>query len=74
MPLEAKTSSFIFNEFIDIVLRPIPLPQPESLILHSKTTKNSASFAFYIDDIFGPFKTYQKQYIFLHEYFFPYMV
>ena len=45
---------------MNIVLGPIPTPQPEPSLLHGKTTKDSASFAFYMDDIFGAFKTYQE--------------
>ena len=74
MPQGARTSCFIFNELINIIFRSIPSPQPELLLLYNKTAKKSASFTFYMDDIFGAFKTYQKQYIFLHDHFFPHMV
>ena len=70
----ARTSSFTFKKFMNIVLGPIPTPQPELLLIHRKTTRDSAPFAFYIDDIFGAFKTHQEQYIFLRDHFFPRMV
>ena len=70
----ARASFFIFNELMNIIFRPISLPQPELLLLNRKTTKNSACFTFYMDDIFETFKTLQKQYIFLHDHYFPRMV
>lgn len=45
-------------------------PQLELSLLYSEMAKDSALFAFYIDDIFGAFKFYQKQYIFLHNHFY----
>ena len=74
MPQGARTSSFTFNELMNIVLRLIPTPQPEPSLLHGRTTKESTSLAFYMDDIFGAFKTHQEQYIFLRDHFFPRMV
>ena len=74
MPERAKTLCFIYGKLMNIILGPILFPQPEPLLLHSKTTKDSASLAFYMDDIYGAFKTYQKQYIFLHNHFFLHMV
>ena len=65
---------FTFGKLINIVLRPISLPQPEPLLLYKKSTKNTTSFAFYINNIFGAFKIYQEKYIFLHDYFFLCMV
>ena len=56
----ARTLSFTFNNLMNIVLRPIPTFQLEPSLLHGKTTKDSASFAFYMDDIFEAFKTHQK--------------
>ena len=43
---------------MNIVLRPIPLSQPELLLLYKKTFKDTASLAFYMDNIFGTFKIY----------------
>ena len=54
----SRTSSFTFNKLMIIVLGPIPTAQSESLLLYGKTTKDSASLAFYMDDIFGAFKTH----------------
>lgn len=71
MPQGAKTLFFTFNELINIVLEPIPSLQLESSLLYKKITKNTTLFAFYIDNIFGTFKTYQEQYIFLRNHFFP---
>ena len=59
---------------MNLVLGFIPVSHPKSLLFYGKTTKNIASFAFYMDDIFEVFKTYKKQLIFLHDYFFPRMV
>ena len=59
---------------MNIVLGPIPSPIPKLLLLYAKTPKNSALLAFYMDNIFGAFKTYQKQYIFLYDHFFLRMV
>ena len=70
----ARTSVFIFGEPMNIILEPIPSPKPEPSLFHVKTPKDSALLAFYMNDIFGTFKTYQKQYIFLHDHFFPHMV
>ena len=66
----ARTSVFTFGELINIVFGPIFSPMPEPSPLHAKTPKDSASLAFYMDDIFGVFKTYQEQYIFLRDHFF----
>lgn len=55
---EAKTSSFTFDKLIDIVFRPILSPQSEPSLFHGKNAKNTALFAFYINNIFETFKTY----------------
>lgn len=57
---EAGISSFTFNKLIKIILGLISAPQAKLLLLHKKTTRDSAIFIFYIDDIFEAFKTYQK--------------
>ena len=74
MPQGARTSVFTFGELMNIVLGLIPSLKPELSLLHAKTPKDSALLAFYMDDIFGGFKTYQEQYIFLHDHFFLRMV
>ena len=56
----ARTSSFTFNELMNIVFRPILIPQPEPSLLHARTTKKFISLAFYIDGIFGAFETHQE--------------
>lgn len=70
----ARTLFFTFNKLINIILRSITSPQPELLLFYAKIPNNFALLAFYIDDIFGTYKSYQKQYIFLHDYFFLYWV
>lgn len=60
MPQGARTSSFTFSKFINIILRHILLSQLEPSLLNKKTAKDLSSLAFYIDNIFGAFKTYQK--------------
>ena len=74
MSQEVRTLSFIFNEPMNIVFGLIPISQSELLLLHRKTTKDSAPFLFYMNDIFGAFQTDQKKYIFLHDIYFPHMV
>ncbi len=37
MPQGARTSIFTFNELMNIVLGPIPAPQPEPSLLHGKS-------------------------------------
>ena len=59
---------------MNIILGLIPFSKPEPSLLHAKIPKNSALLSFHIDDIFRAFKTYQEQYIFLHDHFFPRMV
>lgn len=54
----AQISSFTFSELMNIILRPIPLPPSEPLLLYGKTTKDFALLAFYIDNIFRAFKIY----------------
>lgn len=54
---------------MNIILGPIPLLQPKSSPFYTKTTKNTTSLVFYLDNIFRSFKTYQKQYIFSHDHF-----
>lgn len=58
MPLEAKTSFFIFSKLINIVFRPILPFQMKFLLLHSKMAKDSILLTFYIDNIFRAFKFY----------------
>ena len=70
MPQKAKISYFTFSGLINIILRSIPFFQPEPSLLYSKTAKDSASLAFYMNKIFGIFKIYQEQYSFLYNYFF----
>lgn len=74
MPQGAKTLFLTFGELMNIVLGPIPSPQPEPSLLYGKTAKNTPSLAFYMHEIFGAFKTYQEQYIYLRDHFFPRMV
>ena len=71
---EARISSFTFNKLINIALGLIPAPHLESSLLYKKTAKKTALLAFYIDNIFEVFKTYEKQLIFLHNHFFLCMV
>ena len=74
MPQGARTSVYTFGKLMNIFLEPIFSPKLELLLLHTKTSKDSALLAFYMDDIFGAFKTYQEQYVFLREHFFLCMV
>lgn len=74
MSQEAKTLFFTFNELINIILVSILLSQPKPSLLYRKTAKNTTLLIFYINNIFKTFTTYQEQYIFLHNYFFLYMV
>ena len=74
MPQGARISSFSFNEFMNIVFGPIPVLQPEPSLLYRKTAKDTTLLAFYMDDIFGVFKTHEEQLIFLRDHFFPCIV
>ena len=56
----ARTSVFAFGKLLNIVLGPISSSKLEPSILHAKTPKDSVLLAFYMDDIFGTFKTYQE--------------
>ena len=47
-----------FGELMNIVFGPIPSLKPEPSLFYVKSTKDSTSVAFYLDDIFGAFKTY----------------
>ena len=58
---------------MNIVFNLISSFQLEFLLLHGKTNKNFTLIAFYMNDIFETFKTYQKQYIFLYDHFFPHI-
>ncbi len=55
---------------MNIILGLILAFQAKLSIFHRKSAQDSASLAFFIDDIFGVFKIYYEQYIFLHDYFF----
>lgn len=46
----------------------------EASLFNTKSLKNFVLLAFYRDNIFGAFKTYSEQYIFLHHHFFLRMV
>ena len=71
MPQSIRTSSFTFIELINIILRLISEPYPEPSLLHAIIHTTSSSIFFYIDDIFGDHKTFEKQYHFLEYHFFP---
>ena len=58
MPQRARTSFFTFSELIIIVFGSILSPQPEPSLLHGRTAKDTASLMFYMDNIFGAFRTY----------------
>lgn len=45
---------------MNIVFRFILSPKLEPLLFYAKTFKDFALLAFYINDIFGAFKIYQK--------------
>lgn len=45
---------------MNIIFGPISSPKQDQLLLYTKTSKNFVLLAFYIDDIFGAFKTYQE--------------
>lgn len=70
----ARTSFFTFSKLINFVFWLILLLQPELSLLYGNTAKNTLSLVFYMDDIYGAFKTHQKQYIFLCKQFFQCMV
>ena len=70
----ARTSSFIFNELINIILGPIPALHSKLSLFYRKTAEDTASLVFYMDNIFGVFKIYKKQRIFLRDHFFLCMV
>ncbi len=74
MPQGARTSSFTFSELMNIIFRPIPSAQTELSLLHGRTANDTASLMFYMDNIFRVFRTYQEQYIFLRDPFFPRIV
>ncbi len=59
---------------MNIVFGPILSLQPEPSLLHRRIVKDTSSLVFYMDDIFVTFRTYQEQYIFLRDHFFPRMV
>ena len=54
----ARTSVSTFGKLMNILLGLISSPKPEPSLLHVKTSKDFASLAFYINDIFRAFKTY----------------
>lgn len=74
MSQEATTLSFTFSELMIIVFGPILSSHLEPSSIYGKTAKDTALLAFYIIVIFRVFKTDQKQYIILPDYFFPRMV
>lgn len=55
---------------MNIILEPIPAPHPKPSLLHRKSTKDPASLAFCINDIFVASKTHHEQYILLRNDFF----
>lgn len=71
MPQRARISSFTFNELMNIVLGPILAAHLKLSLLHRKITHELVSLAFYMDNIFGAFKTYHEKYISLRDHFFP---
>lgn len=59
---------------MNIILKPIIFLSLKLLLLDGKTTKEVILFAFYINNIFEVFKTYQEPYVFLYSYFFSNMI
>ena len=70
MPLGVKILVFTFGELMSIVLGLIPFSKLELFLFHAKTLKNFVLLAFYINNIFGAFKIYQKFYLFQPNNFF----
>ena len=70
MPQESASAGFTMSELMNILLGPIPEPNPEPSILHSDTSDPPPAI-FYMDDIFGGFPSFEAQLSYLCDHFFP---
>lgn len=71
MPQGTRSSSFTYTELMNIILGPIPSPNPEPSLMHSKHHGKPADACFYIDDIFGGHASIEEEYDFLKDHLLP---
>ena len=71
MPQGTRSSSFTYTELMNIILGPIPEPNPEPSLLHSEHHSKAPDSCFYIDDVFGGHASFEEEYYFLKDHFFP---
>ena len=58
------------SKLINIVLRPISEPYSESSLMH-KEADDTASIAFYMENLFSGYSDFKSQFAFLWDQFFP---
>ena len=74
MPQGTRTSSFVFTELMNVALGAIPEPNGEPSLLTPDDEHGPTNLAFYIDDVFGAHTTWEEQFTFLRDHFFPRML
>ena len=63
MPQGSGSAGFTMSELMNILLEPIPEPNPEPSLLHSDSSN--------MDDIFSGFPDFESQFSYLQDHFFP---
>ena len=64
MPQGSKSAGFTMSELMNIALEPILKPYSEFSLMHEEAT-NTASIAFYMDDLFSGHLSFESQFAFL---------
>ena len=71
MQQDSMSAGFTLAELMYRVFGFLPPPHNEPSLLHSPDPAESASLTFYMNDIFGGFGDFEKQFAFLKNQFFP---
>lgn len=67
----SMSASFTLTELMYRVFEILPPPHNEPSLLHASEPSKPAPLTFYMDDIFGGFETFEDQFVFLRDQFFP---
>ena len=73
MPQGSRSARFTMLELSNIMLGPIPSLSSEPSLLHADNPMDPPPISFYQDDLFGGHRSFNEQYCFLEEHFFPHI-
>ncbi|TGJ79929.1 hypothetical protein E0Z10_g8846, partial [Xylaria hypoxylon] len=71
MPQGSQTAGFSFTELMAIAMGALPEPNAEGSFLSPPTHDGLTELSYYIDDIFVTHETFEEQWTFIKERFFP---